>query len=78
MTDQENPKTGDHVDRSGVYVDEWGNVEILNEGDIFPEDPVIGKTSWKLTHYPFDSQATSKTIAEKYRNEIKNHTEKDR
>jgi len=72
MSNPDHPKTGDIVQQSGVYVSEWGRVEILKKGKKFPKDPVMGAASWKLAHYPFDSQITSKkNIDPEFWNEIK-------
>lgn len=78
MSISDNPKSGDRVERSGVYYDEWGQVEILKAGRTFPKDPRMGVTNWQLAHYPFDNQITSKRIPEKYWNEIKNPDEGNR
>lgn len=78
MSNSENPKSGDRVEQSGVYFDEWNQVEILKKGSRFPKDPMFGKVNWQLAHYPFDNQITSKNIPEEFWNEIDNPSEKTR
>lgn len=71
LTELKNTKSGDHVEVSGVYYNIWGQVEILKKGVKFPKDPMFGQTEWKLAHYPFNNQITSKKIPKEYWNEIK-------
>lgn len=78
MSNSDDLKTGDFVDQTGVYVSEWGHVEMLKAGKRLPDDPVMGKAKWKMAHFPFDNQQTSINVPPEYRNEIQNRTEKDR
>jgi len=75
MTNSNNPKSGDRVETSGVYYNEWKQVEILKQGAKFPKDPMMGITNWKLTHYPFPNQITSDRIPKEFWNEIENPDE---
>lgn len=74
MSKSEEYKSGEKVEQSGVYTNEWGVSKILKEGSTFPQDAAMGDTTWKLIHYPFDSQVTSKNVPEGFRNEISNQT----
>ena len=77
MEKKQNPKTGDQVEQTGYYTDEWMIVEPFEKGDTFPADPIMGDTHWKLLHYPFDSQTTSKFLPKKYWNKIEDNQDED-
>lgn len=77
MTELKNTKSGDHVEVAGVYYNGWGQVEILKKGAKFPKDPMFGQTEWKLAHYPFNNQVTSKRIPKEFWNEVSVNNNKE-
>ncbi|MDF2959004.1 MAG: hypothetical protein K0S39_739 [Paenibacillus sp.] len=50
------PVSGEEVETTGVYENEWGREETLKRGDEFPFDPTNGQTEWKLVSLPLESQ----------------------
>ncbi|MDF2958567.1 MAG: hypothetical protein K0S39_302 [Paenibacillus sp.] len=70
-------KSGERVDRNGVYADEWGRTELFKEDEFFSENPQMGSTYWRLVRYPFDSQQTGETVDMKFRNQAEVEPESD-
>lgn len=50
------PMSGEMVEADGIYQDELGREELLERGDKFPSDLVLGKTEWLLVGLPTDEQ----------------------
>lgn len=50
------PVSGDEVETTGIYENEWGREETLKRGDEFPYDPTMGQTEWKLVSLALESQ----------------------
>lgn len=50
------PMTGETVETDGFYKDERGREELLERGDKFPADVVLGKMEWLLVGRPTDEQ----------------------
>ena len=67
MLEEKKFKTGDTVEETGVYVDEWQIVKQLKKGSKFPKDPNMGETIWQKAKYPYSNQITSKNVPEEYR-----------
>lgn len=55
------PFTGEKVEVDGVYENEWGGEEHLNRGDLFPSDPMLGHTEWKLTELNIENHHDGRT-----------------
>ncbi|QAY67147.1 transposase [Paenibacillus protaetiae] len=55
------PISGEPVEVDGVYANEWGREEELKRGQVFPADPMLGTTGWKLVEYDFDNHHDGKT-----------------
>lgn len=55
------PFTGEIVEVDGVYENEWGAEELLNRGDVFPSDPMLGHTEWKLTELNIENHHDGRT-----------------
>ncbi|MEF3313368.1 transposase [Paenibacillus sp. GYB004] len=53
--DRMEPMSGEPVEVEGVYSNEWGREQFMERGDVFPADPMLGTTSWKLVRYEVDS-----------------------
>ncbi|MFD2613854.1 transposase [Paenibacillus gansuensis] len=64
------PMSGEHVEVSGVYETEWGREVQLDRGDVFPADPVLGDTEWKMVGFPMDQQHTGMTLNPRFGNEV--------
>ncbi|NHN34424.1 hypothetical protein [Paenibacillus agricola] len=47
--------SGNEVETTGIYENEWGREETLNRGDEFPFDPTNGETEWKLVRLSSES-----------------------
>ncbi|MUT65992.1 transposase [Paenibacillus sp. NEAU-GSW1] len=58
---QMDPVSGEHVEVDGVYENEWGRVEKLDRGDVFPADPQNGTTEWELIELDFDNHHDGRT-----------------
>lgn len=50
------PISGEPIEVDGMYANEWGRIESLNRGDIFPADPMLGTTEWKLVSYKAEQE----------------------
>ncbi len=55
------PISGEHVEVDGTYQNEWGREEDLNRGDVFPADPMLGTTGWRLIEYSFENHHDGRT-----------------
>ncbi|PYI52846.1 transposase [Paenibacillus flagellatus] len=53
--DRMEPMSGEPVEVGGVYSNEWGREEYFRKGDVFPADPQLGSTAWKLVRFDVDS-----------------------
>lgn len=49
------PISGEPVEIDGVYSNEWGREEAFKRGDVFPADPMLGSTAWKLVRFDVDA-----------------------
>jgi len=47
--------SGEPVETDGVYANEWGREVFLKRGEIFPADPQLGTTEWKLVGLAHDT-----------------------
>ncbi|WP_424768695.1 transposase [Paenibacillus sp. sgz302251] len=56
-----NPISGESVEVEGVYRNQWGRDEQLARGDIFPADPMLGTTEWKLVELDFENHHQGRT-----------------
>lgn len=54
------PISGEPVDTDGIYQNEWGREEWFNRGEIFPADPQMGTTEWKLVSLASDTHEEGK------------------
>ncbi len=50
-----NPMSGEPVETTGVYKNEWGGLEKLQRGEIFPADVMLGTTEWELVELHFNN-----------------------
>lgn len=57
MSEQEriDPMSGEPVEVDGIYENEWGREERFNRGEVFPADPQLGTTTWKLVGLTSDT-----------------------
>lgn len=55
------PISGEHVEVDGTYKNEWGREVELNRGDVFPADPMLGTTGWRLIEYSFENHHDGRT-----------------
>jgi hypothetical protein len=51
------PVSGEPVETDGIYENEWGWETQLNRGEIFPADPELGTTVWKLVALSGDTHS---------------------
>lgn len=59
MSEQEriDPMSGEPVEVDGIYENEWGREIRLNRGEVFPADPQLGTTTWKLVGLSSDTHS---------------------
>lgn len=71
MSEQERmePMSGEPVETDGVYMNEWGREVYLSRGELFPADPQLGNTEWKLVGLAHDTH-TGLTPDPRYREEV--------
>jgi len=55
------PISGERVEVDGVYKNEWGREEEMERGTVFPADPMLGTTEWKLVELSFDNHHEGET-----------------
>lgn len=53
--DRMEPLSGEPVETDGVYTNEWGRESFFKRGDVFPADPQLGTTAWKLVRLETDA-----------------------
>ncbi len=71
MSEQErmDPISGEPVETDGIYENEWGREAHLNRGEIFPADPQLGTTTWKLVGLAHDTH-TGLAVDPRFREEL--------
>jgi hypothetical protein len=47
--------SGEPVETDGIYENEWGRQAHFNRGEVFPADPQLGNTEWKLVGLAHDT-----------------------
>lgn len=55
------PMSGEPVEVSGLYKNEFGQEEKLERGHVFPADVMLGSTEWELVELDFDNHHEGRT-----------------
>ncbi|MNI92500.1 hypothetical protein D3C73_1503070 [compost metagenome] len=67
--DRMDPVSGEPVETDGIYENEWGRETQLNRGELFPADPQLGTTTWKLVGLAHDTH-TGLSVDPRFKEEI--------
>ncbi|WP_127580217.1 hypothetical protein [Paenibacillus koleovorans] len=71
-----NPISGESVEITGVYSNEWGREQYYAKGQVFDHDPMLGETAWQLVRYEVDT-TTSETEHPHMNRLVPEHTKHD-